>query len=712
MSAAVEPAGAAPKQQPFSRLRSDIVLEAVTDSERGLPAIVVTDPVRGNYFRLTWPQSAVLLAWQEVDSLDELKARLIARHGLDIATDDIAGVIEFAFSSQLTVSDAGGGWQRYATIRKAGQHGLLQTVMHGYLFFRLPLFHPQAWLERVLPHLSIVFSRHFWTGLALVALAGLYFATRQWAALVASMNEAARFDALLLHGVAILGLKAVHEMGHALTTVRYGCRVPSIGIAVMLGAPVLYTDTSDSWRLSQRSQRLAIVFAGVAAEFIVATVAVWLWIFLPDGIARQVSFSLATASVVLSLAINLNPFMRYDGYFALSDYLHVPNLQSRAFSLATWRMREILFGLGTPPPEELPRRLSRILVSYAVVTCIYRLGLYLGIAAVVYAMAGKAVGIVLGGFEVAFFIVRPVVMEIAAWWKLRHEIIANGRGRLTGAAFASALALMFVPWLGTVEAPSVLVAGAEVPIHMPFPARLARVEVVEGQRVVAGDVLFRADATDLDRQYAKAAIERRALELQLNRLHSSDKELEARFVLQSKLAQAQERMASIDRQREQLVVRAPETGIVADLDRDVSPGNWLSPKLPLARILGEGVAKVRGLVSEADVARLGEGASASFVGEDPLSLRRTLRLVSLSPASDGRLGEAVLADRHGGQIPASEERSELRTRAGWFEATFEADGPRPSQLLRGTTRVAAETASPAQLVWRQVSRVLVREQGF
>lgn len=703
---------ASPDRKRLPRLRSDIGLDLASDSATGRPAVIVTDPVRGSYFRLTWPRSCILLHWQEVDSVEDLQELMARTYGLEVGPDDIAAVVEFASTHQLTLTDAANGWQRYAAIRKAGKHGLFKTVLHGYLFFRVPILHPEAALKRALPYVRVAYTPAFWGAIAMLALVGLYLATRQWSALAAAFHDAMRFDGLLLHAAAILGLKAIHELGHAMTTVRFGCRVPSIGIAVMLGAPVLYTDTTDSWRLSQRSQRLAIVFAGVAAELIVATLAILLWVFLPDGTARQTCFALATASIVLSLAVNLNPFMRFDGYFALSDYLEVPNLQPRAFALATWRLREALFGLGSPAPEPLPRGLRRILVGYAFITWGYRLTLYLGIAAVVYAMAGKAVGIVLGGFEVVFFIARPVVLELAKWWQLRAGIARTSRGRWTGGAVTAALALMCVPWMGTVDAPSVLVAGSEEAIHMPFAARLLAIKVAEGQRVEAGDILFKADSSDLDRQYAKADIERRALGLQLNRLHASDKELEARLVIQSKLAQARERMAAIERQRQQLVVRAPLSGVVVDLDRDISAGNWVSPKLPLARIVSNDAPTVRGLVSEVDVARLSDGASATFVSEDPREPRRELKLVALAAASDGRLTETVLSDKFGGQVASGEERGELRTRQGWFEATFQSDGQRPSQLMRGTARVAAEATSPMQLIWRQVSRVLVREHGF
>ena len=56
----------------------------------------------------------------------------------------------------------------------------------------------------------------------------------------------------------------------------------------------------------------------------------------------------------MTLAINLNPFMRFDGYFLFSDLLDMPNLQERAFRLARWRLRQALFGFGGEPPERLP----------------------------------------------------------------------------------------------------------------------------------------------------------------------------------------------------------------------------------------------------------------------------------------------------------------------------------------------------------------------
>lgn len=708
-AAALSPAAEVARLPP---LRQDLAIELVPAPGGGFPAAIVTDPVRGSYFRLDWPESGILLLWNDAKTAEELCTLLAAQYGVAASPQDIAAVAEFAHETQLTESDPNGSWQRYATLHAAGRHGWFKTLLHGYLFFRIPLVHPERWLQALLPRVSFVFVRTFWLGLGLAALFGFTLATQQWTAILTAAHDALRLEGLHIYAIAILGLKAIHEMGHGLATVRCGCRVPSMGIAVMLGVPVLYTDTSDSWRLARRSQRLVIVLAGVAAEMIVATLAILVWSFLPDGSARQICFALATTSIVLSIAVNLNPFMRFDGYYALSDYLDIPNLQSRAFKLATWAMREALFGLGHRSPESLPARTQIVLITFGCLTAIYRMFLFLGIAAILLVMAGKAIGIVLALFEIGLFIVHPIAREIASWWHLRREIIDHSRARWTGLAVAAAMAAFFVPWMSAVEAPAVLVAEREEGLYLPFAARLTDISVTEGQIVNAGQILFRADAADLARQRATAELEHRALLFQAGRLHASSTEREERVVVESRLARAREKVTAIARQQDQLILRAPFAGRIVDIDPEISGGLWLDRKRQLARLVASTHARVKGFVRDIDIGRITTGAAALFIPDDPTAAHRRLVVIGIAPASDGRLGEPILADRHGGSILSGEEHGELRTRHGWFEITFECPDQPPAQLLRGVALVDATAASPARLAWQQIMRVLLREQGF
>lgn len=694
------------------KVRRDLLVDLAEDDRGALPSAIISDPVRGSYFKLPWPESGIFLSWQQSKSIAELGRCLHQNYGLTASPADISKVVDFAVANQLTETDASGSWQRYAGIQAAGKHGWLGTIMHGYLFFRMPLVRPEPWLTTMLPRLQFLYCKKFWIGIAAIASFGLYFAVRQWGSVVAATADALQMQSLALYGVAILALKGFHELGHALTTVRFGCHVPSMGIAVMLGTPVFYTDTSDSWRLSRKSERLAIVFAGVAAEAIIAAVAILLWSFLQDGMARSICFALSTASIALSIAVNLNPFMRYDGYFALSDYLEVPNLQPRAFGLGTWKLRELLFDLRHDPPEQLPERLQKTLILYAACTALYRLFLYLGIAALVYTFAGKAIGIVLGLFEVVFFILDPVARELMAWWKLRSEIRNRRRTAWTAAVSSISVVVMVVPWISTIDAPAVVVASKEQAIYLPFAARLSEVRVTEGQRVRAGDVLFAADASETEKNLEKASLELRTLAFQRDRLQSSVKELELSTVIESKLEQARENVAAIGRQKEQLVIRARFDGRITDLDSGISIGLWLNEKQPLARLVAEGKSAAHGMISDSDIARVREGATAVFVPDDAAAPSQRLLLTSISPAGDGSISEPVLADRHGGPVAADDKDGELIARQGYFDVTFAEFDHTTHQVMRGVAKIEAERISPAALIWRGIERVLVREQGF
>jgi putative peptide zinc metalloprotease protein len=134
---------------------------------------------------------------------------------------------------------------------------------------------------------------------------------------------------------------------------------------------------------------------------------------------------LATTTWVSTVLINASPFMRFDGYFLLSDYLQMPNLHSRAFALARWDARAAVCA-GRGPPERLLTR-QRMLIAFAWATWIYRLVLFLGIAALVYHFFIKAVGILLFAVEIVWFVAKPVWSEVKAWRERKAQIAHSRR---------------------------------------------------------------------------------------------------------------------------------------------------------------------------------------------------------------------------------------------------------------------------------------------
>src|SRR3569623_2913107 len=224
-------------------------------------------------------------------------------------------------------------------------------LLHRYLFFRIPLWRPDAFLGRSLAWVGPLFSRGLLFLTLLALMIGLIEVSRQWDVFLSSLLDMFSWEGLFGYIITLIFVKLLHELGHAYTAKRYGCRVPTMGVAFLVMFPIDYTDVNDAWRLRKRRQRLAVGAAGMLTELAVAAWATLAWAMLPEGQLRNTAFVLATITLISSIAINTSPFMRFDGYFLLSDWLDIPNLHQRAFGLGRWQLRAWLFGLAEPAPE-------------------------------------------------------------------------------------------------------------------------------------------------------------------------------------------------------------------------------------------------------------------------------------------------------------------------------------------------------------------------
>jgi len=413
----------------------------------GQPSWTLHDPARNQFFRIDWPTFEVLARWSLGDAA-EIAAAARRETTLTLTPEAVSAVAGFLTANQLT-RPAGATSARRLAERKAAAHGSAWTwLLHHYLFFRVPLFRPDALLGRTQAVAGLVQSRAF-LGLTLLALVfGLLQVLRQWDAFAAQFVDVFSLEGLVAYGLALVVVKTLHELGHAYTAKRLGCRVPTMGVAFMVLWPMAYTDTNEAWRLTDARQRLQVSVAGIATELIVAVWATVAWSLLPDGPARSAAFVLATTSWVTTLVINASPFMRFDGYFILSDLLDLPNLHERSFALARWKLREWLFALGEDPPEPLPTRRRRWMIAFAWCTWVYRLVLFIGIALLVYHLFFKALGVFLFAVEIAWFILRPLRMELASWGQRRRAILQRGRTGLSLLVALALLGLAFVPWPG------------------------------------------------------------------------------------------------------------------------------------------------------------------------------------------------------------------------------------------------------------------------
>jgi putative peptide zinc metalloprotease protein len=689
-------------------LRDDLRLFAAAPERDGSPAWVIQDPVRNRFFRIGWLEFEMLTRW-DAGSPEALAEQISAQSPLAPSADDVASLVEFLARNQLVRATSAGDSARLSAIRARQQPSRLRWLLRNYLFFRVPLVRPARFLEATLPYVAFVYRPGFQLFLIVATLLGIALAARQWDVFTHTLINAFTLSGILGFLAALALGKCVHELAHAYTATRYGVRVAHMGVAFMVLWPLLYTDTGESWKLPDRRQRLAIAIAGVTAELALAGLATLAWSLTPDGGLRQGLFFLASTSWVLTLTINASPFMRFDGYFVLSDAVDVPNLHERSFAQARVFLRRVLLGLPDAYPEVFAPRMRAWLIVFAFAAWIYRLMVFVAIALAVYHFFFKALGVILLAVELGWFVVTPIMSELKIWWARRSEM-PNSRRVVWMTLAAGIVALLVIPWRQDVHAPAVLRADRQQLIYSPLPGRIA--VAPRAGPVQAGSTLLTLDSPDIR---GRARVSRASAEsfiAQLERLPGVRQGEEKRARLASELAREQATVRGEMAELARLEIKAPFAGQVLDVDSDIAAGTWVAPSQPLGILVDPATWTAEALVPEADLARIAVGDRARlYLPRDPLT-RLDSVVVAIDTARASALPDAVLADTYGGPIETVKEKK-LVPRAALYRVRLRLDAPPPAaRVARVTAIIEGRRESLAADWMRALSALFIREAGF
>ncbi|TAJ83689.1 HlyD family efflux transporter periplasmic adaptor subunit [Reyranella sp.] len=688
-------------------LREDLTLSPGPLSE-GQPTWSIYDPARHRFVRLGWLDFEILSRWG-LRAPDAILAAIAAETTLRPSTDDIVRFAKFARGAGLLQATTAAETAQMAAERAFERKSAASWLVHNYLFLRLRLVNPDRFLTAALPLVRWIFTRAGMIGIATLGVLALFLISRDWERYSHSLIEQTTVDGLIQMGIAISFAKVFHELGHGFATKLYGCRVPSMGIAFLVMWPVLWTDTTDAWRLTDRRQRLVIDSAGMGAEILIAAVASIAWAVLPDGPTRSAMFVLSSSTWLLTLLVNISPLMRFDGYYILSDLLDFPNLQERGFAYTRWLLREMLFRPNVAPPEQLPPHLVRVIVTWSIATWIYRFFLFMGIAVLVYHLTFKVLGVVLMVIEIWFFVARPIVKELGVWAKLPTVRKPNRYTWGTLAVFALLLLALLVPWRGRVDAPALLRAERQAVLLAAEPGRLVSM-ISEKARVTEGQVLFRMDSVEIDHDIAAARAQLEAAQAEQT---AGTYNPERRRAQQATLARTSEAGAALARSESRagsLEVTAPFAGEIRDIPSDLRVGAQIRRLERLGVLVAAETSVVEAFVSEADLDRVQPGAAARFIQVDGDTL--SLKVAEVAHASTRALEVIELASTHEGPISVRRgPQNTLIPEHALYRVLLVGERPLGTTTSRtvGTVVIDAPPRSIADIIYRRAVALFLRE---
>ena len=233
-------------------------------------------------------------------------------------------VAELARRSHGPVSEAGVtealGHLREEVVRADSARRRLS----GSYWFHFPLL-PEGWVNTLSGGLEVAFSNAGVATLMAFVLAGVLLGV-----FVGPSSLSLSGAVLGLGYVLFLVSVLCHELGHASASKRFGIRPGPIGFTLYLVWPSLYSDVSESWLLNRKA-RVVVDLGGVMFQCGVGALYVMLGV-----VTGSSAFWTADVLIAGGLIMNLNPLLRFDGYWVVCDALGVTDLsrQGRRFAVA------------------------------------------------------------------------------------------------------------------------------------------------------------------------------------------------------------------------------------------------------------------------------------------------------------------------------------------------------------------------------------------
>jgi multidrug resistance efflux pump len=558
--------------------RDDLVV-----SERiqaGRTAYVVKDPYNERFFQFHEPEIFMARQMDGGTSLDTIRARGEEQFNATLAPGTVT-----KFAEKLRVLgllEVNGEALEIAQPRRGRVRGSL-------LYLRFKAINPDALFARLTGSVGWFFSGYFGVVAAVLMAIALVISVTHGVEISQTLVRFYRTDTLILAWGVLLLVITLHEFAHGLACKRFGGRVSELGFMLIFFQPAMYCNVSDAWLFPEKSKRLWVTFAGAYFELFLWALATITWrVTDPNLLVNHLAFIVMVTSGIKTF-FNLNPLIKLDGYYLLSDYLEVPNLNQRSFRYLSYRTKRLLGLTQEADEQSVAPREARILIIYGLLATVFSFAL-LGYIALLF-----------GGYLIARYQAVGFCLATGLWFLMfRHTIkralvgpatwLASEKGRTRRKRLAKvvvSLALLFsvlyfAPMELTVSAALTLAPSQNADIRPEVEGIIEDVLVQEGDRVRAGDPIVRLSETGYRAEIEKNLAHIAAAQATLHMLQAGPTREESNLAqskietVKARLKYATQRHAEAERVHAKRLTKAKTTvekaeqqlvSAVRDLDR-------------------------------------------------------------------------------------------------------------------------------------------------
>ena len=512
---------------PLPTRRPELLIKPLGDNGQ----YVVKDPATGDYFHLGNQEAYLLQKLDGTSSAEAICRNFERQFDTPLDPEELQEFVELADGRcllQRTVPDENerdipSSLTAHAADGSQSTRGA--PPRQSILYWRKSVFDPDCFFNWLQPKIAFCWTRGFLLASASTIAVGAVMAWANGQQLATRFSDALHWQTLLIAWVTLFLLTTCHEFAHGLTCKRYGGEVREIGFLLMFFMPCFYCNVSDAWLFREKSKRLWVTFAGAYWDLCVWGLAMCLWrLTYQDSLVNYLAWLVLSVSSFRVL-FNLNPLIKLDGYYLLSDLLEIPNMRQRSIEYVMAHLRWLLWGANRPAADAN----GKFLFSYGLLSWLFSL---LIVSVMLVMMARYLQGYI--GY-VAFALIG--ILAVTVGRGLLHGLFAGEFGEmicqrhwrlsvwlttLSGIVVTSFLIPAADKATGVFE----VRAMTHAEIRAPAAGFLELAHYDEGQQVSAGCEIARLKIPDLVSRMAQKEAELRDAEAKLKLLRAGPRDEE------------------------------------------------------------------------------------------------------------------------------------------------------------------------------------------
>lgn len=348
----------------YAKLRTDLISVSATIDNQIVYNI--KDPQTGNYFRLREPEFWLIQQFDGITSYENIAHSFRYKFNLKITTEEIEQFVD-TLEEQFFLENSR---SEQELSRKSYRKKEKNSLFSKLLFIKIKAFNPGKLLDSLLSIYKPFHRLSMFLLQLVIILLGIVILLANKNYFVINLYDVFNLGSILVVILAIFILVTTHEFAHAVICRYYGGKVKEIGFLLLYFQLCFYCDLSDAWLFKNKKHRLAVTLAGPYFQLLLLSIILIIWRITINGSIINELARIIGVVAWITLLFNLNPLIKLDGYYLLSDWLDIPNLRKKSFTyFNNFLKRKIL---DWPIEKiDITSREKKIYLSYAVLAIIY-----------------------------------------------------------------------------------------------------------------------------------------------------------------------------------------------------------------------------------------------------------------------------------------------------------------------------------------------------